>query len=281
MFKPLGTSCRGLLPLLIVPTFLLSATVVAETLTIGGTGGDLGTMKQLGARFEDLHSGVSVKVLPSLGSSGGIKAVTAGATDLSVSSRPLKEKEKKPGVVAVPYANTAIVVVTMDNHGLPNVTRSELAGIYSGIRTKWPDGTSIRLILRPEYDTDTKTIKTQIPELRKALITAGRRRGVPVGITAQKAADLIEKLPGALGLLSLSLVLGENRAMKSIPFDGVVPTAESIASGRYPILKTFYLVTGPKSGALAREFIDFIRSPEGSSILARTGHVGIDLGATN
>ena len=70
----------------------------AEMLKIGGTGGDLGTMRLLGSAFERIHGDVTVKVLPSLGSGGGIRAVQAGAIDIAVSSRPLNDKERKAGV---------------------------------------------------------------------------------------------------------------------------------------------------------------------------------------
>lgn len=46
---------------------------LAETLKIGGTGGDLGTMRQLGEAFTAKHPGVTVEVLPSLGSGGGVE----------------------------------------------------------------------------------------------------------------------------------------------------------------------------------------------------------------
>ena len=46
--------------------------VVAETLKIAGTGGDLGAMRMLGDAFQALHPDIDVEVLPGLGSSGGI-----------------------------------------------------------------------------------------------------------------------------------------------------------------------------------------------------------------
>lgn len=59
----------------------------ADTLRIGETGAALGGMEILGQAFEKQHPGTSVEVLPSLGSSGGIKALLAGAVDLSAGSR--------------------------------------------------------------------------------------------------------------------------------------------------------------------------------------------------
>ena len=47
----------------------------ADTLKIGGTGDDLGTMQLLGDAFERSHPDASVKVLPSLGSGDGFKTI--------------------------------------------------------------------------------------------------------------------------------------------------------------------------------------------------------------
>ena len=62
----------------------------AETLTFSGTGGALGMMNILGAAFAEANPGVTVDVLPSLGSGGGIKAVLAGAIDLGLSALLVK-----------------------------------------------------------------------------------------------------------------------------------------------------------------------------------------------
>jgi phosphate transport system substrate-binding protein len=66
-----------------------------QSLKIGGTGTTLGTMRLLGAAFEKANPGVSVTVLSSLGSTGGIKAATAGAIEIGVSARPLSEAERQ------------------------------------------------------------------------------------------------------------------------------------------------------------------------------------------
>jgi phosphate transport system substrate-binding protein len=72
----------------------------AETLRIGGTGVALGGMRILGDEYQKLHPEAEIVVLPSLGSSGGVKALLKGAIGLSVSSRELKEEEKAKGATA-------------------------------------------------------------------------------------------------------------------------------------------------------------------------------------
>ena len=60
----------------------------AEVLTIAGTGADLEAIRVLADAFEGANANVKVDVLPSLGSSGGVKAVFAGVINLGLTSRP-------------------------------------------------------------------------------------------------------------------------------------------------------------------------------------------------
>ena len=164
----------------------------AADLTLGGTGGDLGTMRMLGEAFEKTNPGTTFEVLPSLGSGGGIRAVLAGAIDLSISSRPLKDEERAKGAKANPYAKTALVFATPSSNPQRGLTSAEVVEIYAGKRTAWSDGTLIRLVLRPRMDTDARIVMASIPGMEAAASDAARRRGLPVGVSDQDAADRIQ-----------------------------------------------------------------------------------------
>ena len=264
---------RKSLALLAAVFFIFPLPGQAADLTLGGTGGALGAMKMLGARFTENNPGDSVKVLPSLGSGGGIKAVLAGAIDIGLSARPLKAKERDAGARAHPYAKSALVFATQPDNRETGVTTEQLIEIYAGARRRWPDGTPIRIVLRPDTDSDTIHLKGHIPSIGPALDAAADRPGIPVAFTAQDAADLLQRLPGGLGTTMLALILSENRPLKSLSLDGVAPTPEAMADGSYRLTKTSSIVTGPAPGELAKRFIAFVYSDEGAAILRRTGHL--------
>src|SRR5512137_2326936 len=77
-----------------------------ETVRVGGVGTALGVMRIIAGAFEAANPGIRVQVVPSLGSSGGIKAIGEGALDISLSGRPLKEEEKSKGLAAQELART-------------------------------------------------------------------------------------------------------------------------------------------------------------------------------
>ena len=69
------------------------------TIRIGGTGGAYGSLTQVATSFQKKYPNVRFDFIPSLGSTGGIKAVIAGSIDLGLSSRPLTDAELHQGAV--------------------------------------------------------------------------------------------------------------------------------------------------------------------------------------
>lgn len=251
----------------------LGPPVKAETLNIGGTGAALGSMRLLGDAFEKANPGVTVNVPKSIGSGGGIKAAIAGALDIGISARPLKSKEREAGITAAKYARTPFVLVTSRTEEETRMSTAELIFIYSGVQTTWRDGVPIRLVLRPESDSDWDVLARISPDFEKSLVAAASRRGLPVGFTDQDAMGMIESLPGGLGTASLTAVIAEHRLLRPITIDGVAPTLENLANGSYPLEKSLYLVTRASPKELAQRFIAFLRSEEGARILTEAGNL--------
>ena len=262
-----------LVKLLIIVSIFGQPSLAQQALIIGGSGTDLATMRQLASSFSKERPEVSIQVLPSIGTSGGIKAVLAGELDVALASRTLKPAEIELGVRALFYAKTPLVFAVSSDHPHDNISREQLIGIYAGNVTRWPDGTAARPILRPESDSDTLIFKSLSPTVSEALAKAYRRRGVPVAITDQDSADLIAAVPGALGTSTLALILGEKRPLKALALDGIIPTPAALSDGSYTLSKPLYFVTRPNPPDPARAFIRFVVSDHGAHILYKTGHL--------
>ena len=243
-----------------------------ETLKIGGDGSALGSMKVLSEAFAKSHPGVTVQVLPSLGSPGGINAVLDGRIDIGLSGRALTEEGRKRGAIATEYAKTPFIFETNKDTRASNLSINDLVEIYRGDRPTWPDGTRIRLVLRPEHDIDTDILKQISPGMNEAVKTALSRRGMIMALTNQESDNLVETIPGSLGVSTLSQIISEKRSSKVLSFNGVKPSVKTLADGTYPLVKTFYVVTPAKIPAPVKMFNDFVRSPTGRQILMETGH---------
>lgn len=244
-----------------------------NTLTIGGTGAALGGMKLLAKAFHKHNPDIAIKVLPSLGSGGGLKALAAGAIDVAVSARKLKEKEKRAGINFAPYSSTAIVFASSTSNELVNLTFQWLTSTYSAGKPIWPDGNRVRLVLRPMAETDTKMLIRHIPGMEGAIDKARSIPGIPIAITDQETADKLETFPNSLGVAALSLILAENRKLHIFSLNGVSANEESIQSGAYPMIKTFYVATDSRHGTKSAKFLKFLQSNEATQILRLHGHV--------
>lgn len=250
----------------------------ASTLKIGGSGTNLATMRLLAAGFSRTHPGIRVTIVePSLGSSGGIKAAAAGALDIGMSSRPLKESERRSGLRETAYAKSPLVFATLRFHGQTNLSYREITDIYRGRRTEWPDGSRLRLILRPDSDSDTIVLRDSIPEMKSVLDEAYRHQGFPIAATDQDSADQIAAIPGGVGTSVLCLLITEKRPLKVFTLNGVVPSPETIANGKYPLVKTLYLVTPTSPNRAAKKFITYLQSDEAVKTLRRTGHLPLPM----
>ena len=246
----------------------------AEAIRISGTGGAMETMRILGEAFVKSNPGVRVEILPGMGSSGSVKAVLAGRLDIGLSARTLNGEERAQGAVETRYARTPFVFAVNKTLKMTGLTLEGVAGIYGGKRD-WEDGKRIRLVLRPIEDSDNPVLNSMSPGMSAAVDIAFRRKGMIMATTDHDAADAIETVPGAFGATTLSLVLSENRALRVLSLDGVMPSVRTMSDRSYPYGKTFFMVTRKVPPAAVRRFIDFVRSPAGSAILGKNGQAAV------
>lgn len=261
-----------LLLLLIVTYFAGPGYADTVTVKIGGSGGPLAGMRVLAEAYKKAHPDARVTVVANLGSSGGIKAVVAGAIDVAVSSRPLKPAEIEQGVVGIEYARAAFVFATSRKAPTAGMTLSQLAGVYRGDITAWPDGQRLRLILRPEHDSASATLRKISPEMNDAISIAQKRPGLVVAPTDDDSIEAIDKTPGSLGTITLAQLVSEKRRTTPLAVDGVKPSVKTLAEGKYPVSVTFYLAVNSLPNPSVQRFIAFVQSKSGQAVLARSGH---------
>jgi len=257
-------------------TFALATVAAhADSIKIGGTGTGLGAIKWMAQEFNKSRPDAQLTVMPSLGSTGAVRAVLAGAVDLGISARPVTPEESSKGASSQAYARTPFVVVTGTKNKGTEISLNQLVQVYSGQLTRWPDGSPIRLIMRPDSDADIIALRAFSAEMNAAITAALAKKGHRIATTDQDNAGALETLPGSLGATTLTLIVTENRAVRPLILDGVAPTLQSLAAGRYRHFRTLYLVTGRNPSPLAKDFVAFIRSPAGQTVLARSGNLAV------
>jgi phosphate transport system substrate-binding protein len=242
------------------------------TLRIGGTGAAVGAIIQVAAAFQKKHPDVRFVFPPSLGSTGGIKAVIAGALDVGLNSRPLTEAERGHGLVVTEYARTPLLLVTSHKGTPGDFTLKQIASLYNVDLRSYPDGTPIRLVMRPDVEIDIHLVRGLSPEIDAAVLRAQAREGMSVAVNDQDNAEMLVKTRGAIGWMTMAQLISENLELAPLPINHIMPVQANFASGKYPLFRSISVVTAAQSTPLVKAFLEFLASAEGRATLSKNGH---------
>jgi phosphate transport system substrate-binding protein len=255
---------------------LLSCSAVAEpikpsleTVRVGGTGATNELVNSLGVLFA-AETGITLELIPNLGTGGGNNAVADGVLDLCISGRPLNAAEVAKGLRAVTEIHAPFAMVT--SHPNPNGFKSaEIARLYQSDKPVWADGTPIRIILRPTNESDTWALGQMFPGMSAAIAKVRSRSDLSIAATDQDNADMAEKIRGSLVGATITQIKMEKRNLRFVAIDGVEPSLENYEKRTYPFGKSLYFVVTAKTSAAGERFLTFVRSAKGAAALRDAG----------
>lgn len=253
------------------------APVCAQHAKIGGSGGAVAAVQMLADAFQKTHPDATFFVMPKLGTSGGLRALSTGVVDIAIAGRALTEVEASGGARVQPLGKTPAAFAVRADNPTTQLSLAELAQFYAAANPKWPSGARLRLILRPEDDIDTKLIDQLSPAVASARAHAQARAGMITAASDTDAARLIERTPGGLGLTTLALVASEKRNVKLLTLDGIAPTVKNAKNATYPMVRSFYLVTKPNCPVHIQAFVDYATSAAGRTLLESVGFFHVDV----
>lgn len=260
----------------------------AADLRIVGSASTLELMRNLVIAF-GTKTAISVD-LSGPGSLEGIHQLLKHKTDLADISSPFIEAYTAEGLVGAPYCRDAVAVVVNPANRKSDFTRAELKAIFTGNKAKWEDGTGVVVLIRDGYSGTRKFFEDKIigeeeyapahmavekkgeGMLLKPLFSSFKPPFFPLIEDSEELLFSLSKIRGAIGYLSIGSTPREARVVK---IDGVAPTPGNIKSRRYLLSRMPTLVSRGKPAGAARQFIDFVLSPEGQKIVARIGYIPI------
>lgn len=252
---------------------LLAATwsnASAETVRVGGTGAAQGLMQRLGQAFSAASPGDRLDVVPGLGSSGGIAAVTEGALALAVAARRLKDVEATRAARGEPWLETPFMFVSSSPQTI-ELSRLDVVAIYRGGLRSWPDGSPIRPILRPRSDSVTDVLIAGFEGMKPALEVTRKRPDVPVAATDQDNLTLAQRVAHSFAATTLLQFITERPAVGSIKLDGVEPSLAHMEDGSYLLRVVLHLVIPAQISPGTQRFLDFVRTPTAERIIRESG----------
>jgi len=264
--------------------FLLTAGVLfghpsasgAATLTIPGTGACEAVLRNLATVYERSHPLDKVVIPPSVHSEGGIRQVIDGKAILARTSRPLTPAEAGKGLTQRVFAKDAVVFAVGAGVRARNLTIRQLAEIFSGKIGTWDQlnggNGPIRVLYRQTGDSNLTRLQAVFKEFRDLRFT---HEGKALYYD-QEMLEMLRKYGNSVGFITLSTISESGAPISPLSLDGVAPTTENVATGRYPLVTEYSLVH--RKGVLppeASEFIEFLFTGEGRKSLAGHGLVPV------
>jgi phosphate transport system substrate-binding protein len=240
----------------------------AKAITIAGSTSVQPFAEKLAEEYMRGHSEVRIDIQGG-GSSAGIYAAQQGVADLGASSRELVKAEKE--LLEIPIAFDGIAVIANKQNSIENLSLEQIRRIYQGKITDWGElGLAphpIHLITREE-GSGTRNAFEELVMGKQADITPAAL----VQDSNGSVREIVANDPHALGYISMGLIEPRVRA---VAVDGVLPTRENVKDHTYKLVRRFLLVTFDLKPGPCHNFVNFILSPEGQSLLEAEGLVGV------
>lgn len=258
---------KKLLGFLLVFTMglVVSATVMAEEVTIVGTGSGMAILKTVGDAFSLENPGVTVVVPKSIGSGGGIKAVGNDKNAMGRVARKIKDKEKHYGLSYVAIAKMPIVFYINKNVGIENLNPQQVCDIYSGKVTNWQDvggaNAKIRVIRREDGDSSLSVLLKTLPGFKDINLTSRSK----TTYNDQETCKLTEDTKNAIAFGTYGNARNYNVDILNI--NGKVPTGAD-----YPYVGTLALIFKEKNNTgNIKKFVEFASSQNAHDAIREAG----------
>lgn len=242
-------------------------------LILGGSGSSVPLTLKLLEAYLAVRPAARLKILASIGSTGGIKAAHKGKVAVGLASRPLRPMEKTWGLTVVPYASAPLVFAVHPSVPVDGVTLESLYALYEGRQRRWPGGGAVLVVMREEGDSGAELLMERYPRFKEIFPRAWQSGIWRVEYREDDAAAAIERFKGAVGWSDAGLVKLQGRNVKILSVDGVEPSAANVLSGRYTLKRELSFVHSEGVSDEVRAFLDFVKSPEGAAVIRRHGYV--------
>lgn len=208
------------------------------------------------------------------GSSSGISDTLTFANDIGVSSREIRDTEKKEGLKEVIFAYDGIAVVVNPKNPVKDISLSDLVKIYNGEITNWNmlGGMDSPIVVVSREDASgTRTAFEELIDLKDA-------GGLTLNATVVEGNGNIQASvagnKNAIGYVSFAFI---NEDVRSVLIDGVEASAENAKKGNYHLARPFLMVyMESKLSPVGRAFLQFATSEDGQNFVTEHGGIRVD-----
>jgi len=263
-------------------TIVMSACAAAhDTVSVSGSSTVLPVISRAAQAFSDT---TEQRVIVNSGGSGvGFNQLAEGKTDIGMMSRDItpKEQSQYPKHKFTPVAigiDAVIPVVSSEIYeaGVTALSLSQIASIYRGDVDNWSKfGGPDKSILVIDKEASRGTRHTFMKAVMGDATAKAPGADLVLGANNEEQAAIAQS-DAAIGMISLAWMNDDVRGL-AIKHDSLLikPDLQTIAAGNYPIARKLIIVIRDDIKPQARDFVDYILSPEGQNFVANSGYIKI------
>jgi phosphate transport system substrate-binding protein len=198
-----------------------------------------------------------------------------------------------------------LAIVVHSSNTVAALTTEQLRGLYNGTILDWAgvggEAGEVLLVSREDGSGSRIYFEDEVMQDEPVSLTA------VVMPTSQDVVDYIAKTPHAIGYVSRALVIAQEKnsvatrtptapniiteivtptvsisvttlstqtptpseRVRMVPVDGELPTLTALRARSYPLIQPLYLVSRGQTSGNVRQFVDFVLSPAGQTIVRR------------
>jgi len=252
----------------------LSATAWAGEIVINGSTTVLPIMQKVAEAYMAANPSATLSVSGG-GSGNGIKALIDGTTNICMASRQMKDKEidlaKEKGVAPkeISIAMDALLPVVHPSSKVKDLSIEQLKDIFMGKITNWKEvGGADGAIVVISRDTSSGTYETwEEKVMHKEKVFPAALLQASNGAVVQA----VSKNKNAIGYIGIGYL---DKSLKALSVNGIMGTAETALSGKYPIARHLYLYTNGEPAGEVGSIVKYVLDPaKGQKAVAEVGYV--------
>jgi phosphate transport system substrate-binding protein len=238
-------------------------------------------------RYQQEHPEVRISVTGG-GSGTGIASLINETVDIANASRAIKKEEiaeaEQRGVEPVEYiiARDAIAVIVNPNNPVEELTLDQVSKIFRGVYTNWQElGGEDRPIVRVSRETNSGTHVYFLEEVIRLGIKGNKEIFSADTLLLPSSEGIISEVsdnPNAIGYDGLGYVTPHVKVLAIAKERGenyILPSAETVNSGTYPIARDLYMYTNKDTSQAIQDYLKWILTPEAQKIVTELGFVPV------
>jgi len=223
----------------------------------------------------NIYPGTNISVRGG-GTGLGIKSIIMESIDIGTASRKANEREnelirkKQNELIETAIAIDAISIIVHKENPINGISLRSLRLIYSGKITNWEKlgGNDLEIVVISRDASSGSFEVFNHAVLHNDLLIDNSMR-----LASNNAvATTVNYTNGAIGYVGLGYV---NDDSKVLSIDGILPSKITAQNYEYPLTRKLYMYTTKTRSDATQDFIDFILSELGQTIVEQQGYIRI------